>query len=693
MQQEAMKLLLRQAETKRSRGGPKYFDACLQLALCHHVGFGVEPSLSLMFRYLARSLEGSRVAKEIYRRVALALRSENCDDVDINYCTELDHRLEAHMTQVNYFSNRVRLHQPSLKPTYVPRARTKMDTSCIQLPELMALYGERGLSTALKDNHYTDEEISVALAFACKQGMARAAVELCAHCRKFVQDPEAPTPLHWLIMFDAQEVQEVGTALVRGSESEGPCSDLLDSIPPDGDGILFLPDHCLELLGTPLHWAVRARHLDLVVLLCHLGANVNARWVPTLWDRRFSQQSTLPSLRPLDLAIQFHLPEMVQALVGLGAQWLDLSLAKPMPALHSIGQACTPFSRYIIHGEAYRDALEQTLAVIISHGNDINETDAAGETALTVALSVWNCETYIIEGLVNAGARTDLLTSGSVSNVAFVLSQSGVHQRYNDGTLASLVDRIPSINALDDYGRNALHYSVIVGNRAMASILCDHGSIDIESRSAHADTALHFAATFGHVDILALLIQKGASIEAPDGSGNSALRLAVLHRKMDAADILLHASAEYIFFSRPAYAYEDNILHVASASNFSQDTIVSGLLMTHPKLRSTSVINGMSSKGETPLHKAAYYGDYDAVHALLEFGADYTRTDRGKETPHDVTLKLFKLANSQHADCTHPRMARQPLDVRRKFLAALEEIVRMFQMYEENGFKMDSAKD
>ncbi|KAL8716078.1 MAG: hypothetical protein Q9225_006236 [Loekoesia sp. 1 TL-2023] len=585
--------------------------------------YGVEPDLSQMFRYLTLSLEGHNVAKAIYRRIVLALGSEDSRDIDSHFWTELDHALEVQTTPEDYFASRVRMHQLATIAKGSVRAHGKLqkeDLPFVPLTDLLGTCDQWLLSTTLNDNMYTDKEVSIALALACKQGNARAAIELCAYCKKFVLDPEAPTPLHWLIMFDAQEAEEVGTALVRGAHTRGPCKDLLDSVPSEGEGVFILPDHCLELFGTPLHWAVRTRNLDLVRLLCCLGANVNARWTTLPQGNLDPQRLTLPHLSPLDLAVQFHLPEIAEALIGLGAQWLGSSIGDPHSALHCIGQTSMPFSRYLLHGDAYRDALEQTLAVITSHGH------------------------------------------------------------------ALIIDHIPNINALDERGQNALHYSAITGNRAIASILCNHVSIDIDSKSSHTNTALHLAATFGSVDVLTLLIQKGACMEALDSFRNTALQLAVLFKKKDAADALIHASAEVIF----EHSLSGNVLHVASADTGSQDTIVSDLLMTHPKLRSTSVLNGTDGGGRTPLHKAVNFGDHDAVHALLTYGANTTLLDSGGKTPHDLVSLLIKSAKSRTLTPVHKRIWQRPSHVRRKFVAALQEIEKAL---ENNGNSDDNSQD
>ena len=675
LQQETARLLSRQVESKRSKGQPEYFDACLQLALCYHIGYGVEPNSSRMFDYLTMSLEGHSYTKAIYHRLLLALGSKNFEAADISFETELDHALELR-EQANpedYFADRVRIHQriQMSKTSFTPHSQIRgRDLSSVPLKDFLEPNGCALLSLTLSDNKYTDEEVSTALTLACKKGDAGAAMKLCAYCNKFIVDPEVPSPLHWLIMFDAKDAEALATALVgHKSQYRGPCRDLLNSQSSAGEDVIILADHCLDLFGTPLHWAVRTRNKTLVRLLCHLGADINIQWKTNLYSNADIGRPRWPPLRPLDLAVQYHLPEIIELLLALGAQWHGASFGAPSSALLCIGKACIPFSRYMLHGDAFLDALHQTLAVISKHGYDINEKDSFGYTALMILLQDCDCEAYVVEGLLKAGASADGTTFDNDANVAVIIASSS-SRRHNTGNLSLVIDHISNINALDRMGRNALHYSAILGNIAIATILCNHDSIDVDMKSLDRETALHFAAIFGNADVITTLIKKGAYIEATDKDGSTALELAAFHKRKSATDILLRASADSVFKSTRG----GNVLHSATANIRSETTMVSYLLQAYPELRSTAILNGVDPIGRTPLHRAADYGDYDAVHALLAYGANRELLDGGWNTPYDLVLGNIKTIERGNIGPTYTRIWKKPLHVRRRFLAALQEI-------------------
>ncbi|KAL8693855.1 MAG: hypothetical protein Q9218_001411 [Villophora microphyllina] len=672
-----------QVLTKHSRAREGYFDACLQLALCYHVGYGVKPDMKDMLHYLTMSLEGQSVTRAIYKRVILALApSSDRFNIESNFQTQLDLILNTRTTRETYFAERVRMYQLNSLIDCKIQLNQDKQLGGFNLINIISFHDATTLCDSLHNRAYSEEELSAALALACRQGRLYAAIELCRYLGTFLGEPGAPTPLHWMIMFGAQEAVELIQSLVQGSSKKqpGPCEHLLDSAPSAGEGLCYLADHCLELFGTPLHWAVRTRNLNLVRMLCNLGANVNVRWRPPPPIHADVQKPTLPHLSPLDVAVQFHLPEIAETLLDFGAQWLGTSLEESHTPLHCIGLACPPFSRHILHGDDYQAALEETLAVVSQYGYDINEVDPNNYNALMIALSDCDCEPYIIRGLLRAGARTDLVTEDDESNLAHIGASVSLSRPYNVECFALIAGDVPNINQLDRYGRSALHYAAITGSKPIAGILADLASIDLECKSSKGDTALHFAATFGSVDVLLLMIQNGASIEALNATGKTALQLAVLNRRREATEILLASGAD-VSFASTELSLGGNILHAAATGIRSEETMVSDLLMKYAKLRSAPVLNGTNSEGWTPLHKSAYFGDYDAVTALLHHGA--VPTLRGqrpwRRTPLDLATQVHEKAKSGTLGPDHKRISQQPLHMRRKFIAGMEEIIRLLK--------------
>ena len=68
----------------------------------------------------------------------------------------------------------------------------------------------------------------------------------------------------------------------------------------------------------------------------------------------------------------------------------------------------------------------------------------------------------------------------------------------------------------------AIHYAAENGNVNLANILIEKGA-DIELKNTFNTTALYIASDKGHVNLVKLLFDKGADIEATNNDGKSAL--------------------------------------------------------------------------------------------------------------------------------------------------------------------------
>ena len=81
------------------------------------------------------------------------------------------------------------------------------------------------------------------------------------------------------------------------------------------------------------------------------------------------------------------------------------------------------------------------------------------------------------------------------------------------------------VNARDDSGNTALHYTAAFGYTEMAQILVDAGA-DVDAPGRIANTPLHLASQEGHSDIAAILIDRGADLNAENEFGGTALAFA-----------------------------------------------------------------------------------------------------------------------------------------------------------------------
>lgn len=97
--------------------------------------------------------------------------------------------------------------------------------------------------------------------------------------------------------------------------------------------------------------------------------------------------------------------------------------------------------------------------------------------------------------------------------------------------VVELLRRDPSaIGAYSHDGWTALHLAAFFGHRDLAALLLERGA-DVNARSrsetfAQANTPLHAAAANRHLEVAQLLVARGADVNARDGSGFTPLALA-----------------------------------------------------------------------------------------------------------------------------------------------------------------------
>lgn len=96
-------------------------------------------------------------------------------------------------------------------------------------------------------------------------------------------------------------------------------------------------------------------------------------------------------------------------------------------------------------------------------------------------------------------------------------------------------------DAQDVTGNHALHRASQAGNLNALRLLLDHGAF-VDAWQGNR-TALMFATLNGHVDCLALLLERGANVNIATSYGTNALICAAAAGQLECLDLLLRAGA------------------------------------------------------------------------------------------------------------------------------------------------------
>jgi len=188
----------------------------------------------------------------------------------------------------------------------------------------------------------------------------------------------------------------------------------------------------------------------------------------------------------------------------------------------------------LLHYAAWQDNPD-LLAPLLEYVTDLEIRDSFGWTPLMSAINRGSREN--VKLLLGHGAKIDCDFAKGLTLVADAMS-------FNDKELVSLliengaqVSNSKSESIVD--GENSidyplLHYAVDDGQEDMVRILAEKGKAPLNIPDQSGWYPLHLASGHGYVEIVKLLVNKGADINVKDKDGNTPLAWA---RKMEAREV------------------------------------------------------------------------------------------------------------------------------------------------------------
>ena len=700
-------------------------EARLQLAFCYKTGFGVEPDAFEMLRYLRTALPFNYVARSLYRRMEKACG--DVTDISLDFATQADLRLEHIMTDALYFVHRIQTYQRSLiedtmqcvwrcenvefQPSNADIFKNilqvnDLSQACISADatgvlarrsNLLDLVAENGdailVENLLKSRNWSDEELASTLTKACQYGHFTLAMLLSSHCKEMLDEEGSPSPLHWLFMFNDEEARKLATVLIFGASKDhenanGLCKNVINTMSRLDSRSIFLPEHCLHLTGSPLHWAVWTRNLSVVSTLIEFGADPHlARFDTSIPE--FYPEHPLFSCTPFELAVALHLPEICDTIWKGTSRSRQEDLASP-DVFHIIGLASLPFQRYMIHGADHARALRDTIIHFQSWGFDIRCKNEAGETTFMAALKNTDQEAYILREILHAGGLSHEISKDG-KNAATLAAVTTSRQRYsNVQRMLLAVESTKDINATDHSGFNALHYLTIQDHGLLCRNLLRAEGSNVNERTRDGETAVHLAAIHNAGTVLKILIQEGADIEIRSRSLSTPLELAIFFRQKEIINTLMKAGAD-VHLGKCAGSPHTGALHVAVSGVAFGASVASHLLETYAVFRHPSQLNLVDEFGWTPLHKAAYFADHQGVAALVKYGAASEAVCSHRypiikgRTALDVAMNLLqRIEDTGDLASGHERICKEGRAAIASFKLQLEEVILILEQSRRN---------
>ncbi|XP_026678640.1 uncharacterized protein MAL13P1.304-like [Diaphorina citri] len=203
------------------------------------------------------------------------------------------------------------------------------------------------------------------------------------------------------------------------------------------------------------------------------------------------------------------------------------------------------------------------------------------------------------------------------------------------------------IDTVDEMSRTALHFAITQRHTNIVWFLLNNKArMDIMDKDGF--TAFHKAVQCGNTDCTHLMLERGADIDSTDDNGNTALHLATRQGYFNIAALLLKKGADLSIFNNQG----EVPLHIATLGEHKE--LVSLLL------KYGAAVNVPDRLQRTPLMLAARVGNIQLIHIFLQHGdgAAVNVPDRLQRTPlmlaarvGNIQLIHIFLQHGSHLDC------------------------------------------
>ncbi|KAK7485776.1 hypothetical protein BaRGS_00022957 [Batillaria attramentaria] len=268
------------------------------------------------------------------------------------------------------------------------------------------------------------------------------------------------------------------------------------------------------------------------------------------------------------------------------------------------------------HG-GYNEGMRSALGKV----GEVIKIDSDGDAVVQFGRQKWVYNPACLTPAPNADVD-EAAIEGDVSAVKRLLEKdkdlvdaseqgvSALHIAANQGHLQItqlLVENGAKLNELDRDGDTPL----LAGMKfdSVAEYLIKKGC-DVTIANFNGQTAGHKAALFGHAQILRLLIERGADMNAMDNDGDTPLHDAISQGRTAAAEVLLGWPKLDI---RRKNKKGFSIIHFAAIKG---EPSITELLLN----KDTTLVNEQKEDGFTALHVAAINNHTDVMRVLLEKG-------------------------------------------------------------------------
>ena len=304
---------------------------------------------------------------------------------------------------------------------------------------------------------------------------------------------------------------------------------------------------------TPLYYAVDSNNMDMVKLLVEAGADVNAgKWPPLC--QAVTENNTAIAEYLIDHGANVNAYPVDNGWGSL-QQTVHVSNSVEMAKLLIARGADINSEIYPVLNSAINQERKDLCEFLIQCGADVNAKDKWGHTPLYYAIR--HDDSYFMNILIARGAEVNIKHPGGYSphymhsGGETLLQYAAIGGRTEAVKL--LLEAGADIDAENDGGQTALHvildlaqfkYTYHRLSKETVELLLGRGA-DVNLKDKDGRAPLHLAVESAEGDIVELLLDKGAEIDAKeDVSGLTALHRAARLRKRNVAELLIARGAD-----------------------------------------------------------------------------------------------------------------------------------------------------
>ena len=303
---------------------------------------------------------------------------------------------------------------------------------------------------------------------------------------------------------------------------------------------------------------------------------------------------------------------------------------------------------------------------LLRAGANVALANNYGATAMSLAAEVANTE--MLKVLLEAGANADSPNADG-QTALMAVARTG-----NVAAAQFLLEHGATVDAKEKWGgQSALMWASARRHPEMMQLLISKGA-DVNARSIDRDyqrhvtaegrpksldsgglTPLLYAARENCVACVGVLLKSKVDIDLPDPDGVSPLLVAIMNANWDLAKQLIDAGADVnqwdIYGESPLYtaidlrARIDGGRNSIDAPNTTTGLAIVKLLLergANPNMQLTfkpaNARGAITTRGATPLIRAAVNADAEVMKLLLEKGADATLSTADRQTPIHAVL-------------------------------------------------------